>query len=75
MAAMRVPHTTPATINQGLLAVDVALPGPQIALQVEDREAFSTNEPYRPLGNTMLAWRLLRAHDWQVLSCSMTAVC
>ena len=66
LGAMQVPHTVCATIHEGLLLIDVALPGAQIAVQVDGPKAFCANEPYRPLGGTLLAWRLLRTHQWQV---------
>ena len=66
LTALHVPHTLQLTIHQGLLPIDVALGGAQVAMQVDGSEAFSSNEPHWPLGDTKLAWRLLRLQGWQV---------
>lgn len=66
LSSIGVQHTVRATIDQGLLAIDVALPAHQIAVQVDGPNAYCSNEPFRPLGGTLLTWRLLRAQSWQV---------
>ena len=62
---MRVAHTVRASIQQGLLVIDVAVPGLHVALQVEGQEAFCSNELHQPLGQTLLTRHLLQSQHWQ----------
>ena len=41
------------------------LVGPWV-LQADGPEAFTSNEPFMPLGRTLLAWRTLQARGFQV---------
>ena len=63
-------HTVNALIENELLAVDIALPGQAgaqpTAVLLEGPPAFSRNMPFRPLGATLLRWRLLLSCNWRV---------
>ena len=39
---------------------------PVLILQVDGPEAFTSNEPYMPLGQTLIAWRRLRTRGRKV---------
>ena len=39
---------------------------PALILQVDGPEAFTSNEPYMPLGQTLIAWRRLRTRGRKV---------
>ncbi|KAK9811789.1 hypothetical protein WJX72_010082 [[Myrmecia] bisecta] len=52
----------------GPLCVDVALTQQQTALVLDQTIHFSVNQPFRPLGRTLLRWRMLAKRGWKVLS-------
>ena len=53
-------------LNEGLLRIDVAIPGNKIALTLETSDGYACNAPKQPLGSTVLEWRLLSCREWQV---------
>lgn len=67
---MGVAHTVNALIEGDLFVVEIALPGqaqqPPTAILVEGPANFTCNVPFRPLGATLLRWRLLLSCDWRV---------
>lgn len=67
---MGVAHTVNALIEGDLFVVEIALPGqnqqPPTAILVEAPSNFTCNMPFRPLGATLLRWRLLLSCDWRV---------
>ena len=70
LSSMGMAHTVNALIENELLVVDIALPsqaGQQpLALVLEGPPDFSCNMPFRPLGATLLRWRLLLSCNWRV---------
>ena len=70
LSSMGVVHTVNALIEGDLLVVEIALPGqagqPPTAILVEAPADFTCNMPFRPLGATLLRWRLLLSCDWRV---------
>ena len=63
-------HAAAVFTNGGLLKPDlvVMMPSARVALSMDQPSAFCINPPHRPLGDTILSWRLLVLHDWQVCS-------
>ena len=55
-------------LNEGLLRIDIAIPGNKIALTLETSDGYACNAPKQPLGSTVLEWRLLSCREWQVIS-------
>lgn len=70
LSSMGMAHTVNALIENELLVVDIAVPsqpGQQpLALVLERPSDFSRNMPFRPLGATLLRWRLLLSCNWKV---------
>lgn len=48
--------------------------GPWV-LQADGPEAFTANEPFMPLGSTLLSWRALQSRGCQVCPALGAAVC
>ncbi len=61
-------HAAAVFTNGGLLKPDLVVmtPSARVALTMDQPSAFCINPPHRPLGHTILTWRLLVLHDWQV---------
>lgn len=69
LAGMGVAHTLDAPLEEGLISIDIALQsasGANVAISVDASTHFSVNAPYRPLGKTLLRWRMLTARGWKV---------
>jgi hypothetical protein len=60
-------HATAVVANGGLLKPDLVVmtPTARVALTLDQPSAFSINPPHRPLGDTILNWRLLVLNEWQ----------
>lgn len=70
LSSMGMAHTVNALIENELLVVDIALPGQlqqqPTALLIDGPADFTCNMPFRPLGATLLRWRLLLSCNWKV---------
>lgn len=65
-------HAAAVFTNGGLLKPDLVVmtPSARVALTMDQPSAFCINPPHRPLGDTILNWRQLVLHDWQVSALS-----
>lgn len=53
-------------IEDGLMSVDIALTDRMVAVEVDGSSHFSANEPFVPLGKSVLRWRMLASRGWKV---------
>jgi len=72
LISMGVPYRGEAMTADRCLKVDLAFSykGHQIALEASERQMYSANAPYHPMGKKLLKRRLLEADGWKVIDIS-----
>eukprot|EP00887_Chlorella_sp_A99_P006564 scaffold3.g6564.t1 len=61
-------HELERKVEDGLFSVDIALADRMVAIEVDGSSHFTINEPYAPLGKSVMRWRALAERGWKVVT-------